>query len=251
MPACHRRGSRHDHGLSKPAAFTLVELLVVIGIIAILIAILLPALARARTQAKRVACMSNLRQLGCAHLAYAAENRGHLLPAGWVDRGPPLVAYADTSLECWFLPYSELFRARYIRDLRVMYCPMEDIGDMPAYWKADWQIAYYGKLVLNRSSYACAATIRLDPAYNAGATFANDLAIYRSGQSRSGFMLLADRVRKFTPTGLWDACDMDYRRHEPAGGNVFYLDGSVQWVGFSRMTKRYAILPPDYFPYYW
>src|SRR5881409_3102170 len=64
-------------------AFTLVELLVVIGIIAILIAILLPTLARARESAKKTACLSNLRELGNAFRLYAAQNKD-VMPIGCV-----------------------------------------------------------------------------------------------------------------------------------------------------------------------
>ena len=71
-------------------AFTLIELLVVISIIALLLAILMPALAAARSGSRALACKSNLRQLLIAGIGYAMENDGFYVPAAsdmWDDAG--------------------------------------------------------------------------------------------------------------------------------------------------------------------
>src|SRR4051794_39084639 len=63
-------------------AFTLVELLVVVGIIAILMAIVMPALARVRAAARDTLCRNNLRQLAAANNIYANEQRDFFAPIG-------------------------------------------------------------------------------------------------------------------------------------------------------------------------
>jgi len=82
-----RDGSFPCSDRENSRAFTLVELLVVIGIMALLISILLPSIVRARKQARALVCASNIRQIGVSLFAYAAENKGKFPPNLYDD--PP------------------------------------------------------------------------------------------------------------------------------------------------------------------
>jgi prepilin-type N-terminal cleavage/methylation domain-containing protein/prepilin-type processing-associated H-X9-DG protein len=114
----------------RRAGFTLVELLVVIGIIALLISILLPSLNRAREAANVVKCLSNMRQLGVAMAAYSSENKGALVP-GDCEGFPTAYAGADPACDTWatilvaggFLSYPEVGDTAPPAQDNVFRCP--------------------------------------------------------------------------------------------------------------------------------
>ena len=82
--------------MKQKQGFTLVELLVVLGIIALLIAMLLPALNKAREAAKTTMCLSNLRQIGLAHQFYLAQSSQYVIPVIYASPGA-----GSVTLENW------------------------------------------------------------------------------------------------------------------------------------------------------
>ena len=139
----------------KSSGFTLIELLVVIAIIAVLMAILMPALNRVKEQGKRAVCLSNLKQLALAWIMYADENDDKLVngAAGysystqsWGDHGKEQ-AWVGT---CWASDYQtggqlpaeqqiEQIKSPngalwpYVRDVGVYRCPTGSRGEMLTY----------------------------------------------------------------------------------------------------------------------
>jgi prepilin-type N-terminal cleavage/methylation domain-containing protein/prepilin-type processing-associated H-X9-DG protein len=98
------------------AGFTLVELLVVIGIIAVLISLLLPTLAKARQAANTAKCLSNMRSMEIAQCNYATDNRGYLVQAGLGHGGEQ----TDLTLT-WFTTLQ-----KYYSNALLPRCPSDD-----------------------------------------------------------------------------------------------------------------------------
>ncbi|UCD53661.1 MAG: type II secretion system protein [Phycisphaerales bacterium] len=139
-------------------AFTLIELLVVIAVIAVLMAILMPALNRAREQGKRIACLSNVKQLTMAWILYADANDDRV-PYANTGRDDAWVVYpgANATRE----QYLDGIRAgtlyRYVPEVQLYKCPTGVRGELVTYALPDSMNGYQGipgteKLMVYRRS---------------------------------------------------------------------------------------------------
>jgi len=98
----------------KKSGFTLIELLTVVAIIAVLAAILFPVFARARENARRASCQSNLKQIGLAAMQYSSDYDGCLPPAVMVKGPDPMAKSTET--------FVDLLQP-YVKNVQVFVCP--------------------------------------------------------------------------------------------------------------------------------
>jgi prepilin-type N-terminal cleavage/methylation domain-containing protein/prepilin-type processing-associated H-X9-DG protein len=129
-------------------AFTLVELLVVVGIVAVLIGVLLPALSKARAAANAAKCLANVRNMQVALVMYANENRGHLIQAGMAHGG-----VGGNEAASWFNTLQ-----RYYETPLLLRCPSDD----SPHWPGGVPVPNSGGTQFRRTTYGINAFLDHD-----------------------------------------------------------------------------------------
>ncbi len=232
-----------------PAGFTLIELLVVIAIIAILAAMLLPALSKAKERAVRIQCASNLKQWGVAVTMYAGENR-EFYPSNPSADGASGFAWMAMGLNTNFYPqylYPNRPGANTTQRSKqdVLYCPTDE-----------WHRAVESeadRINLIGYQYLPGRDSNGWPNYNS-----NGLGewVYRKkpGGAYRKAPIMIDKIQAtgtlpnvawFGSTGV-TARNFPFANHRsnagiPIGGNFLYEDGSVSWRRFDLSRYKSTI----------
>jgi len=226
--------TRKFAGKAAQQGFTLIELLVVIAIIAILAAMLLPALSVAKEKAKRANCQSNLRQLGLALILYGGDNNDKL-PDGRRDGGDSHTIWVSTNTFNAIKQYSGVNMAACPSLTQIMG-PSSPYGYVIGYsYNGGHKKPWGGEP---------AATKWVSPQKftdNPGLTLAADLNAYADGAT----WVIAPHTRSgpAMQNGIPFVLTTKTTKPEAVGargGNVLLLDGSAHWKNIRQMTNHWA-----------